>query len=118
MARFTRGFAVPFLLLAVPLGILTWLGFISAHRQLDRTREAAIARSVGAVTALVADYQDALRRVVAACRAHGKAAGILLYDHATFRPHLDLGYTFVGIGADVSYVNEGSKAALAAARAS
>lgn len=62
-------------------------------------------------------YQDALRKVVAACRAHGKAPGILLYDHATFRPHLDLGYTFVGLGADVSFVNEGAKAALAAARA-
>jgi len=61
-------------------------------------------------------YQAALRKVVAACRAHGKAAGILLYDHASFKPHLDLGYTFVGIGADVSYVNDGIKAALAAAR--
>ena len=61
-------------------------------------------------------YQDAIKRVVAACRAHGKAPGILLYDHASFRPHLDLGFTFVGIGADVSFVNEGVKAALAAAR--
>jgi 4-hydroxy-2-oxoheptanedioate aldolase len=61
-------------------------------------------------------YQDALRRVVAACRAHGKAAGILLYDHASFKPHLDLGFRFVGIGADVSFVNDGIKAALAAAR--
>ena len=62
-------------------------------------------------------YQDALRRVVAACQAHGKAAGILLYDPASFKPHLDLGYTFVGIGADVSFVNDGVKSALAAARA-
>ncbi|HXG26443.1 MAG TPA: aldolase/citrate lyase family protein [Candidatus Binatia bacterium] len=61
-------------------------------------------------------YQAALRRVVDACRAHGKAAGILLYDHASFRPHFDLGFTFVGIGADVSFVNDGVKAALAAAR--
>jgi len=61
-------------------------------------------------------YQDALRQVVAACRAHGKAAGSLLYDHGAFRPHLDLGYTFVGLGADISFVNEGAKAALAAAR--
>ena len=61
-------------------------------------------------------YQDALRSVVAACRAHGKAPGILLYDHASFRPHLDLWFTFVGLGADVSFVNEGAKAALAAAR--
>jgi 4-hydroxy-2-oxoheptanedioate aldolase len=61
-------------------------------------------------------YQDALKAVVAACRAHGKAPGILLYDHASFRPHLDLGFTFVGIGADISFVNDGVKAALAAAR--
>ena len=61
-------------------------------------------------------YQAALRRVVTACQTHGKAAGILLYDHASFRPHLELGYTFVGLGADVSFVNEGAKAALAAAR--
>jgi 2-dehydro-3-deoxyglucarate aldolase/4-hydroxy-2-oxoheptanedioate aldolase len=61
-------------------------------------------------------YQSALRTVVAACRAHGKAAGILLYDHASFKPHLDLGYTFVGLGADISFVNEGARAALAAAR--
>ena len=63
-----------------------------------------------------AAYQDAIKRVVAACRAHGKAPGILLYDHAALRPHLDLGFTFVGIGADISFVNDGVKAALAAAR--
>ena len=63
-----------------------------------------------------ATYQAALRKVVDACRRQGKAPGILLYDHATFRPHLDLGYTFVGVGADVSFVNNGIKAALAAAR--
>lgn len=63
-----------------------------------------------------AHYQDALKRVVEACHAHGKAPGILLYDHASFRPHLDLGFTFVGIGADISFVNVGVKAALAAAR--
>jgi 2-dehydro-3-deoxyglucarate aldolase/4-hydroxy-2-oxoheptanedioate aldolase len=61
-------------------------------------------------------YQEALERVVAACRVHGKAPGILLYDYASFRPHLDLGFTFVGIGADISFVNDGVKAALAAAR--
>jgi len=63
-----------------------------------------------------AAYQAGLRRVVDACRAHGKAAGILLYDPASFKPHLDLGFTFVGIGADVSFVNDGVKAALTAAR--
>ena len=61
-------------------------------------------------------YQDALKAVIAACRAHGKAPGILLYDPATFRAHLDLGFTFLGIGADISFVHDGVKAALAAAR--
>ena len=61
-------------------------------------------------------YQAGLRRVVAACRTRGKAAGILLYDPASFKPHLDLGFTFVGIGADISFVNDGIRAALAAAR--
>jgi 2-keto-3-deoxy-L-rhamnonate aldolase RhmA len=63
-------------------------------------------------------YQAALRSVVAACRANGKAAGILLYDHASFRPHLDLGFTFVGLGADASFVAEGARAALRAAKGS
>jgi 2-dehydro-3-deoxyglucarate aldolase/4-hydroxy-2-oxoheptanedioate aldolase len=64
-----------------------------------------------------ARYQAALRKVVAACRANGKAAGILLYDPATFAPHLQLGFTFVGIGADISFVNDGVRGALGAATA-
>ena len=62
MRRVIRGFVVPFLVLALPLGILAGLGFVAAHRQLARTHEAAVARTVDAVTALVADYQDSLRR--------------------------------------------------------
>lgn len=61
-------------------------------------------------------YQAALRRVVEACRRHGKAAGILLYDHPAYAPHLELGFTFMGLGADVSMVAQGARAALAAAR--
>jgi 2-keto-3-deoxy-L-rhamnonate aldolase RhmA len=63
-----------------------------------------------------ASYRAALRSVVAACRATGKAAGILLYDHASFAPHLELGFTFVGLGADASFVVEGARAALRDAR--
>ncbi|MGH7403952.1 MAG: GAF domain-containing protein, partial [Candidatus Rokuibacteriota bacterium] len=62
MRRFIRGFLVPFLLLAIPLGILAGLGFVAAHRQIERTRDAAVARTVGAVRVLVADYQDSLLR--------------------------------------------------------
>jgi 4-hydroxy-2-oxoheptanedioate aldolase len=61
-------------------------------------------------------YQSALRTVVAACRKHGKAAGILLYDPASFGPHLDLGFTFVGLGADASFMANGAAAALAVGR--
>ncbi len=62
-------------------------------------------------------YLAALDTVVAACRAHGKAAGILLYDHAAFSPHLARGFTFLGVGSEGSFIAEGAKAALASARA-
>jgi 4-hydroxy-2-oxoheptanedioate aldolase len=62
-------------------------------------------------------YRTALRTVVEACRAEGKAAGILLYDPASFAPHLEMGFTFVGLGADSSFVANGASAALAAGRA-
>jgi 4-hydroxy-2-oxoheptanedioate aldolase len=64
-----------------------------------------------------ATYLAALRSVVSACRARGKAAGILLYDEASFGPHLEMGFTFVGLGADLSFVVGAAKAALAAGRA-
>jgi 2-dehydro-3-deoxyglucarate aldolase/4-hydroxy-2-oxoheptanedioate aldolase len=63
-----------------------------------------------------ADYVAALERVVAACRAHGKAAGILVYDTAVVPRHLELGFSFVGIGADAAFVAEGAKRSLAAIR--
>jgi 4-hydroxy-2-oxoheptanedioate aldolase len=63
-----------------------------------------------------ADYLGALDRVVAACRAHGKAAGILVYDTAVVPRLLEIGFTFVGIGADAAFVAEGAKRALAAIR--
>jgi len=63
-----------------------------------------------------ADYLDALNRVVAACRAHGKAAGILVYDIAVVPRHLELGFSFVGIGSDGAFVASEAKRALAAVR--
>ena len=64
-----------------------------------------------------ATYLAALDTVLAACRRHGKAPGILLYDHASFGPHLDRGFRFVGVGSEGSFVAEGAKAALEVARA-
>jgi 2-dehydro-3-deoxyglucarate aldolase/4-hydroxy-2-oxoheptanedioate aldolase len=61
-------------------------------------------------------YLDALHTVIEACRAEDKAAGILLYDPATFEAHLDMGFRFVGIGSDTSFVVNGAASALAVAR--
>jgi 2-dehydro-3-deoxyglucarate aldolase/4-hydroxy-2-oxoheptanedioate aldolase len=60
-------------------------------------------------------YLDALRAVVAACVAHGKAAGILIYDAAGVARHLELGFRFIGLGSSGSFVSGGAAAMLAAA---
>lgn len=61
-------------------------------------------------------YLDALRAVVAAADAHGKAAGILVYDPAVVPAHLEMGFRFIGIGGDGALVADGAKRALAAVR--
>jgi 4-hydroxy-2-oxoheptanedioate aldolase len=58
-------------------------------------------------------YRDALSKVVAACRAHGKAAGILVYDPDLVPDLLEVGIRVVGIAADGALVAAGAKAALA-----
>jgi len=65
------------------------------------------ARDVQAVTA------EAAVRI----RAAGKAAGIIQHDAATYPCYLDLGFNFLGVGADVSVMRTGVAATLAAARA-
>lgn len=62
------------------------------------------------------EFLAALDAVVAACRAHGKAAGILLQDASAVADHLARGFTFIGIGSDTGWVASASKAQLAAAR--
>ncbi len=59
----------------------------------------------------------ALETVVAAARAHGKAAGILLKDGAAIPPYRDRGFTFIGVGSDTGWVTAGAKAQLAVAKA-
>ena len=61
-------------------------------------------------------YRDALKTVAAACAAHGKAAGILVYDLAAVPGLLELGFRFMGIGSDVALIGAGARATLAAAR--
>lgn len=60
-------------------------------------------------------YREAVASVVAAASRHGKAAGILLYDAATVADHLGLGFRFIGLGSEGSFVSAGAAAMLAAA---
>jgi 2-keto-3-deoxy-L-rhamnonate aldolase RhmA len=60
----------------------------------------------------------ALEAVAAACRDHGKAAGILLRGASDVPRHVDMGYRFLGIGSDGGWVRDGARATVAAARAS
>jgi 4-hydroxy-2-oxoheptanedioate aldolase len=62
-------------------------------------------------------YLDALHTVIAAAEAAGKAAGILLYDAAVLPRHRELGFRFIGLGADGAFVTSGARAMLAAAHA-
>jgi 2-dehydro-3-deoxyglucarate aldolase/4-hydroxy-2-oxoheptanedioate aldolase len=62
------------------------------------------------------EYREALDAVVAACRAHGKAAGILLYDPAAVAGYVERGFSFVGLGADGAFVAGSAGGALATAR--
>jgi 2-dehydro-3-deoxyglucarate aldolase/4-hydroxy-2-oxoheptanedioate aldolase len=62
------------------------------------------------------EYVAALDRVAAACRAHGKAAGILIYDAALVPSLRDRGFSVIGIGSDAALVAEGARRSLAAVR--
>jgi 2-dehydro-3-deoxyglucarate aldolase/4-hydroxy-2-oxoheptanedioate aldolase len=64
-----------------------------------------------------ARYLSALERVVAAAKGAGKAPGILLRDTKALPMHLELGFTFVGLGSDGAFVADGARAVLASARA-
>ena len=76
----------------------------------DLTHNLGIPGQFGAPT-----YQETLRTVVAACRRHGKSAGILVYDATGLAQLLELGFRFVGLGSEGSYVSAGARAMLAAA---
>ncbi len=62
-------------------------------------------------------FTDALDAVVAACRAHGKAAGILLGNASLVPAYRERGFSFLGVGSDGSWVLSGARAQAEAARA-
>jgi 2-dehydro-3-deoxyglucarate aldolase/4-hydroxy-2-oxoheptanedioate aldolase len=59
----------------------------------------------------------ALDRVIAACRTHGKAAGILLRDASAVPSALAQGFRFLGVGSDAGFVRAGAADAVSEARA-
>lgn len=61
-------------------------------------------------------YLDAVRTVVGAAEAHGKAAGILIYDRSVIARHLELGFRFIGLGSDLGFVAAGARGMVEAAR--
>jgi 4-hydroxy-2-oxoheptanedioate aldolase len=62
-------------------------------------------------------YLEAIEHVVSVAEAAGKAAGILLYDAAVVARHRELGFRFIGLGADAGFVAAGARAILRAATA-
>ena len=63
-------------------------------------------------------YLAALDSVAEACRAHGKAAGILLKGADEVPAFLERGYRFIGLGSDGGWLSGGARAAVEVARAS
>jgi 2-dehydro-3-deoxyglucarate aldolase len=47
------------------------------------------------------EVQEAMRRIVASARAHGKPAGILAPVEADARRYMEMGITFVAVGSDL-----------------
>lgn len=62
------------------------------------------------------DFVAALDRVIAACRRHGKAAGILLRGADAVPEALEQGFRFIGIGSDVGWLISGARAAASRGR--
>jgi 4-hydroxy-2-oxoheptanedioate aldolase len=62
-------------------------------------------------------FTDALDHVVAACRSHRKAAGILLRDATSVAAAREQGFSFIGVGSDTGFVIGGAASAVARSRA-
>ena len=56
------------------------------------------------------DFRQAIKKVIAACKNHGKAAGILTHVPEMLGRFIEDGFTFVGCGSDGTAVAAGMKA--------
>lgn len=67
-----------------------------------------LAASYGQAGVVTGARMDAARkRVVEACRRHGKIAGIFAHSVESARQYLDEGFRFVAVGNDVKYLSAG-----------
>ena len=55
---------------------------------------------------------EAVDKMVEACRRHGKASGILMFDPAHLKPWLDKGMRFIAYSSDVNMLADAASAAL------
>jgi 2-dehydro-3-deoxyglucarate aldolase/4-hydroxy-2-oxoheptanedioate aldolase len=94
------------------LGALAAIDEIAAVAGVDvlfiGPRDLASALGVGADFTAPA-YQNALASVVTACQRHGRQAGILASDAQSAARLLDIGFTFVAVGSDSSFVASQSR---------
>lgn len=61
-------------------------------------------------------FQDAIRRIVAAAKKHGKAAGYMAADAALGKEYLDYGFRMIATGTDQGMLQAAIRASLAAMR--
>jgi 2-keto-3-deoxy-L-rhamnonate aldolase RhmA len=64
------------------------------------------------------DEVAAIDKMLAACKKHGKAAGILLFSVAQLRPWIDKGMRFIVYSSDVNMLSDAACEAVAELRAS
>ena len=57
-------------------------------------------------------YRNAIERVGKAADAHGKAAGVLLWNLDQLDQYRDVGYTVISLGSDGGYIAAGARAAV------
>ena len=55
---------------------------------------------------------EAVDKMVAACKRHGKASGILMFEPAHLKPWIDKGMRFVAYSSDVNMIADAASAAL------
>jgi 4-hydroxy-2-oxoheptanedioate aldolase len=61
-------------------------------------------------------YEDAVRSVAAAARAAGKAAGVMLWKPEDAQRYIELGYTFLCLSSEGSFLDRALRSALGSVR--